>query len=142
VSVAVSRARSAGAAAASPAPAAGRSSRSRIVDLAPAWSAERKSEALKQFLETFEDSLTVLQLRLNLHLGPEIAESAPLHQQIGFAEELGIWERGDLTAWRTSLAVRTRILTEGADLGLEALNRHTEQLKALNQRTLLPILAS
>ena len=108
-----------------------------LVDLAPIWSTKPRSSALSEFLQTFEGSLATLRLRLVQRLGTEIVESLPLHQQIGFAEELGIWEDGDVGTWRECLSVRTRVLSQGGVLPLTALNRHTLWLKKLNQRTAL-----
>ncbi|MBT0772934.1 hypothetical protein KIH74_28585 [Kineosporia sp. J2-2] len=106
-----------------------------LIGLSPGWTVPPKSEVLSRFLQTFESSLAALRIRLAHRLGADVAAALPLHQQIAFAEELGIWTGEDVAAWRDHLSIRTRILTQGAELPLSVLEQHTQWLNCLGRRT-------
>jgi hypothetical protein len=106
-----------------------------VVPLARYWRERPGTQALNDFIGAFDGTLNALRLKLCDRHGREIAASMPLHQQVSFAGEFGIWSAGELAGWRQCLALRAEILTEGRAVPSATLAQHTGWLKALALRT-------
>lgn len=106
-----------------------------VVPLAGYWRKTSGAAALSDFIRAFDGTLHALKRNLSDRHGHEMASAMPLHQQVSFAGEFGIWSPGELADWRQCLTLRSQILTEGHAVSGPLLAQRTAWLRGLARRT-------